>query len=240
MPASFQALGDLTSPRSGPDFRMSFRSRIILGAKRYLKRISQTLFVSVTLPDLIQNPMPDKLTSLLVDFPASRFPSPMEIKRGKQITVTSGRKCLESYKKSDHDLSLPKMFLESFAWHSTRCSLIWKVSDTPHGHLLFRLVPKMHLTAETGYGLLPVRSTSRRTLKGETPLKRTKLPETQRIWFFPTPLATDANNANLPPSQIKRGGIVGELLRAGVTGRINPEYIEWLMGYPIGWTELED
>ena len=32
-----------------------------------------------------------------------------------------------------------------------------------------------------------------------------------------------------------------ELLEAtprGTTGRMNPEWIEWLMGYPIGWTEL--
>ena len=32
-----------------------------------------------------------------------------------------------------------------------------------------------------------------------------------------------------------------ELMEAtprGTTGRLNPEWIEWLMGYPIGWTEL--
>lgn len=25
----------------------------------------------------------------------------------------------------------------------------------------------------------------------------------------------------------------------GVIGRLNPEWTEWLMGYPIGWTELD-
>ena len=32
-----------------------------------------------------------------------------------------------------------------------------------------------------------------------------------------------------------------ELIEAtpdGITGRMNPEWVEWLMGYPIGWTEL--
>ena len=24
----------------------------------------------------------------------------------------------------------------------------------------------------------------------------------------------------------------------GRIGRLNPEWVEWLMGYPIGWTEL--
>jgi hypothetical protein len=44
----------------------------------------------------------------------------------------------------------------------------------------------------------------------------------------------------MPPSATRRNGIIGELLRAGITGKLNPEYIEWLMGYPIGWTELRD
>jgi DNA (cytosine-5)-methyltransferase 1 len=46
--------------------------------------------------------------------------------------------------------------------------------------------------------------------------------------------------------QIYRGGYyrhqLVELLEAtprGITGRMNPEWIEWLMGYPIGWTELK-
>lgn len=45
--------------------------------------------------------------------------------------------------------------------------------------------------------------------------------------------------------QVDRGGCyrhqLPELLEAtprGITGRVNPEWIEWLMGYPIGWTEL--
>lgn len=29
-----------------------------------------------------------------------------------------------------------------------------------------------------------------------------------------------------------------EVTPFGVIGRMNPEYVEWLMGYPIGWTEL--
>ena len=45
--------------------------------------------------------------------------------------------------------------------------------------------------------------------------------------------------------EIYRGGYyrhqLVELLEAtprGITGRMNPEWVEWLMGYPIGWTEL--
>jgi hypothetical protein len=24
------------------------------------------------------------------------------------------------------------------------------------------------------------------------------------------------------------------------TGQMNPEWVEWLMGFPIGWTDLKD
>ena len=45
--------------------------------------------------------------------------------------------------------------------------------------------------------------------------------------------------------QIYRGGYrhqLAELIEtspAGITGRLNPTWIEWLMGYPTGWTELD-
>jgi hypothetical protein len=41
--------------------------------------------------------------------------------------------------------------------------------------------------------------------------------------LYPTPTAQDAKNLTL-----------------GITGKLNPEWVEWLMGYPIGWTELKD
>jgi hypothetical protein len=31
-------------------------------------------------------------------------------------------------------------------------------------------------------------------------------------------------------------GNLGEV----VGGKLNPQWVEWLMGYPIGWTDLED
>lgn len=60
------------------------------------------------------------------------------------------------------------------------------------------------------------------------------------VKLFPTPTAQDAKNSTLPPSQKGRDSIPGMLLTEGVTGKLNPQWVEWLMGYPIGWTELED
>ena len=50
----------------------------------------------------------------------------------------------------------------------------------------------------------------------------------------PTPTAQDAKN-NGAPSQLERNT---KPLNAEVGGPLNPEWVEWLMGWPVGWTDL--
>lgn len=57
--------------------------------------------------------------------------------------------------------------------------------------------------------------------------------------LLPTPTAQDSKNATLPPSQQERDSIPGRLLRDGHSGALNPEFVEYLMGFPAGWTDLE-
>lgn len=58
----------------------------------------------------------------------------------------------------------------------------------------------------------------------------------QKMW--PTPAAQDAKNATLPPSQQDRDTVPGALMRSGAIGSLNPTWVEWLMGWPLGWTDL--
>lgn len=51
-----------------------------------------------------------------------------------------------------------------------------------------------------------------------------------------TPRASDASKGG--PNQ--KFGAGGTPLPAQVGGQLNPPWVEWLMGYPIGWTELKD
>lgn len=65
-------------------------------------------------------------------------------------------------------------------------------------------------------------------------------PGYQRMW--PTPVASDGHNSSLPPSQVNWDSLPGEMIRQGEKkngGHLNPAWVEWLMGWPIGWTELE-
>jgi hypothetical protein len=67
----------------------------------------------------------------------------------------------------------------------------------------------------------------------------TGLATAAKTW--PTPTVNDSKNSTLPPSQINHDNIPGALLRDGETagGQLNPTWVEWLMGWPLGWTDLK-
>ncbi len=92
-------------------------------------------------------------------------------------------------------------------------------------------------------------------------------PKWKTLW--PTPTAQGSKNSTLPPSQKDRDSIPGKLIRdrviwptpttpsgggnwggtggkaiaekngTAVPSSINPNLYEWLMGWPIGWTDLK-
>jgi len=55
------------------------------------------------------------------------------------------------------------------------------------------------------------------------------------VKMLPTPMANDAKNNN-NPSRMNRKTIS---LDAVAGGKLNPLWVEWLMGWPIGWTGLD-
>jgi len=62
-----------------------------------------------------------------------------------------------------------------------------------------------------------------------------------RVIMYPTPTVNDSKNVTLPPSQIKHDNLPGHLLRDGEPSgsKLNPTWVEWLMGWVPGWTSLE-
>lgn len=66
------------------------------------------------------------------------------------------------------------------------------------------------------------------------------------VTLYPTPTATDGNkwNNSSNDDRRKRGQSIrlsSEPDESGkvIGGRLNPQWVEWLMGFPIGWTDLE-
>jgi len=70
--------------------------------------------------------------------------------------------------------------------------------------------------------------------------------------MWPTPTCRDHKGARLPETILKTGRnpLTNSLADATATtnpaeagklaGSLNPEWVEWLMGYPPGWTDLKD
>ncbi len=65
------------------------------------------------------------------------------------------------------------------------------------------------------------------------------------IHRWPTPTASDSNkwsNESLRERQIKGRQVrlnTAVSPEGGSGGRLNPDWVEWLMGWPIGWTDLK-
>ena len=57
------------------------------------------------------------------------------------------------------------------------------------------------------------------------------------VQIFPTPTCNDAKNNN-PPSQRTENGRHSDQLNVVAGGSLNPPWVEWLMGFPIGWTDI--
>jgi hypothetical protein len=56
--------------------------------------------------------------------------------------------------------------------------------------------------------------------------------------MFPTPAARDYRSPNAKSYAERGGGKKGEQLPNFVGGSLNPTWVEWLMGWPLGWTDL--
>lgn len=179
----------------------------------------------------------DQLTLFQGDSHASRLVLPGS-DEARKMTVTSGRKCLELYRRSGPLGSLAKMLLGSYPWRSTRCYLTWKASATPAKRLLFRLVLSTPRIDGTGAQWWPT-PTAGRPDQGMSPSQEKRhtpnLAQAAQIaeGLWPTPTAQMGKGPGHPKS--KQGS---PNLQTEIGGQLNPDWVEWLMGFPVGWTSL--
>lgn len=208
----------------------------------------------------------EQLTLFQEDFRASPSPLPGS-EEAVTMTVTSGLKCLELYKNSSPVGSLARMLLESSIWRSTRCFLTWKTKVTPSKRLLFRLAAstprikengsplsgvekwKNNITGEDGDPTLwktPIASDAAnrefyRNSRGEP-----NLSGMVKLWPTPTTgagLCGGTGNFQQLKNLAEDGTITEEERRSmsqGNGGQLNPDWVEKLMGFPAGWTRLDE
>lgn len=193
-----------------------------------------------------------QLTSYQEASPASRFPWP-ERKGAKKTTVTSGLKCSglsESLRRVGWSV---RTFLESCALPLPTLSKVWSVKAITPSCLLLKLRLSERRTGESASHLWPT-ATARDYKDGtakscaNTPINRLleRAIHATNAGLFPTPttgagLCGGTGNFQQLKALRECGMITEEERRsmsAGNGGSLNPDWVEWLMGYPIGWTEV--
>ena len=203
-------------------------------------------------------------TSSQVDFLASHSQS-QENGQAQKITAISGQNCLELYALSNrHGASLKTCvdyLVSRTDWYSRIVYLTWKPLVTNTKRLLFQLVPSTPSTDGIEFGLFAAQNkmelwatpTAHNAKESGCPSEYDRKSPTlaaeanagmpARMW--PTPQASDdRDRGNLSSGAIKRRREKGKqiMLSQSVSqesGALNPDWVENLMGYPVGWTNLD-
>jgi len=198
--------------------------------------------------------MMEQLTLLPEAILASRS-APPGSDMAREMTAISGQLCSASSRNTGPLGSLEKMLLGTSAWGSTMCFLTWKVLATSQGRLIFRLVQSEPITSATGFGFWLTPRAQESGEKSETFVKRMGdrgehcfSSLTAQVKFWPTPnagLGKQSYSENSKAYYQKRiadgrqTDLALAMFHAMGSGQLNPPFVEWLMGFPTGWTELK-
>ena len=156
-----------------------------------------------------------------------------------------GTRCTGSLAKYDRDSSLWRTSQRCLDGGWQPYSATFPRSGTTLNGTLYLLQPLVRRTGGKGFGLWPTpdasMGTGGRVSKSFPTGKRpsgTKQSITlnDAVKWWPTPTTRDASN-NGGPSQHRRNT---PPLNAVAGGALNPTWVEWLMGFPLGWTDCED
>ena len=176
------------------------------------------------------------------DFLASLSPSQVR-ERERMITATSGHTCSVLYEKSDPLGLLVKTLLESSRWFSPARRLKWEAKP------LFseKITEKEYCYDKSMLSKPSVKTLSEKDIPSNRCLFRLVLSERTMkdtgFVFLASPRASQDYKPIRVQTPKEHSGKHGQTLCASIgiiypehIGRyINPQFVEWLMGFPIGW-----
>lgn len=190
------------------------------------------------------------LMSYLAGFPA-KTSAPLATEPESTVyAADSGDTWRGSFAKLDRDL---------LKWKTAQCSLLgdseefletWpRWGSMRNGASYLRPTPALRI-CESASGLWPTPTATLGTKGGRvTPRKGREggtLIEAVSARRWPTPCASaSASKGSSPAALTRKSGAsrandrIDHAVMASDGGQLNPEWVEWLMGWPIGWTELK-
>lgn len=153
-----------------------------------------------------------KIDVLSGGFPCQPFSCAAGSEKAQQMTVISGRKCLELLKLSPRVGSWQKTFTASLigmtGWYSERSNLIWKLKVTKSQHLYCQLQVSTPRTKDIGFGSSDADVTQLYgTLEQEKGLNNYIRQNWKKL--VPTPTTMDATQATakMKSTQVKPGSM---------------------------------
>lgn len=226
--------GELLPPLKSRTTHAAFYSNGKL-MESYLDSLSGTMFAPLT-----GSRGEEKLMSLVGDSRARTSASLAPVKDCPASVQGFGSKCCEWLKRWGLDLSLlktPRLFGHEDCRPSSKGLMPWGIMQDG---VCWGLATSARRTEGEGCGFWPtptVCGNYNRPKKGTT--RGTGLAYAAQHWS--TPRASDAVGSgcsNRPRNQWNLRD--AHRAREGVTpGPLNPRWVEWLMGFPEGWTSLE-
>lgn len=206
-----------------------------------------------TLKPLTENRGEAWLTLYREVFRAKTFRRLEKEQESKEQRADSGRKWLELSAKYDRNTHLWKTHRCLFDEDLPQSSVTLPKWGMMQSGVLFRLRTAEHHTLENESGYLPTPTvmdsvTDKMTGGAEVYTDkfgkpRRKMPSGKsasmglaRLVQFATPCARDWKDNGTSPAELERNS---ETLAMQAGGRLNPTWVEWLMGWPLGWTDCD-
>ena len=207
----------------------------------------------------------EQLTLFQGDSPVSPFPW-LESKKVKGMTATCGLKCSELSESLRRVGYSVRTYLESCELPPGTWSRTWSARAMTSRCLILKLRLSARSTGERESRLLPTVTATVGEKGGPNQRDSSGRPGLQMAaMMWPTPRASDYKGCGPLGSSsakhfLKKGYLSGAVLlptprvggsqstsEAGVKhgdlaavvgGQLNPTWVEWLMGFPLGWTDL--
>lgn len=184
--------------------------------------------------------------SYLADFPVRTSAQPEKEQESTASAPGSGQKWRASFAKFDQDSSSWKTHQHSLLGGLDEFSETWPRWGLMRAGECWERQTWAPITRETASGLWPKIPTptvcGNYNRKGIT--KKAGDGLATYVRKFPTATATAHKGWSVNHNRAETDDrldytVEREAHKSGESGRLNPEWVEWLMGFPSGWTELK-
>lgn len=134
------------------------------------------------------------------------------------MNATSGRNLCDLSENCGHGTLLAKMLMASYQQYMSPFAPTWKRKATKSGRSVYRLTLSVRTMKDTGFVSLasPRASQDFKPIRKQTPQE-----------------ANGKHGMTLCSS-------LGVIFPERIGQYINPQFAEWVMGFPLGWADIQD